>query len=371
MYAKKYINPETGKHPVVIYACSWSAPSFENYILFEYLASNGYVVLSCPSMGANARGMTGDMSGVESQVEDLQFMMNYASTLPYTDMSNVGTIGFSWGGLTDVMLQQKNNKIKAVICYDGTIANPNGMEHFKNYPFASYSKMCVPFMYMSMRGRKGNAFYEKLKYSDAYAMTFHKNSHRDFCAAFIKTLNEYKNDTVERMKIKNYEWQCKYSLNFFNAYMKSDKEGLAFIQKDPKELGIADTIMTMVSKKARSLPPTEEYFLKTYKREGFEKAKALYTQVHKDDPEYNLFNESTLNSLGYEFYRADKLDQAIEILQLNTEAYPTSANVYDSLADAYLKKGEKDKAIENFKKAMEINPKFGSKAKLDKLLNSE
>jgi hypothetical protein len=43
-------------------------------------------------------------------------------------------------------------------------------------------------------------------------------------------------------------------------------------------------------------------------------------------------------------------------LKLNVSAFPNSANVYDSLSDAYLADGQKDLARENAKKALEILP---------------
>jgi hypothetical protein len=46
------------------------------------------------------------------------------------------------------------------------------------------------------------------------------------------------------------------------------------------------------------------------------------------------FDENELNNLGYELIRAHKVKEAIRILQLNVEAYPQSANVYDSLGEA-------------------------------------
>jgi Tfp pilus assembly protein PilF len=36
--------------------------------------------------------------------------------------------------------------------------------------------------------------------------------------------------------------------------------------------------------------------------------------------------------------------------------YPESANVYDSLGECYLKAGNQEKAIENYKKSLEFNP---------------
>jgi hypothetical protein len=44
----------------------------------------------------------------------------------------------------------------------------------------------------------------------------------------------------------------------------------------------------------------------------------------------------------------------LDILKLNAEAFPDSANVYDSVSDAYLANGEKDLARENAKKALEL-----------------
>jgi hypothetical protein len=55
-----------GRFPVVIYAASDSAVSWENADLCEYLASQGYVVIASPSMGVSTRDMTDDVPGIEA-----------------------------------------------------------------------------------------------------------------------------------------------------------------------------------------------------------------------------------------------------------------------------------------------------------------
>jgi cytochrome c-type biogenesis protein CcmH/NrfG len=47
---------------------------------------------------------------------------------------------------------------------------------------------------------------------------------------------------------------------------------------------------------------------------------------------------------------------AIEILKLNVAEYPQGFNTYDSLGEAYLNDGQRDLAIKNYKKSLELDP---------------
>jgi tetratricopeptide (TPR) repeat protein len=53
----------------------------------------------------------------------------------------------------------------------------------------------------------------------------------------------------------------------------------------------------------------------------------------------------------------NQIESALFVFQLNTKLYPKSANVWDSLGEAYLKSNQKDKAIENYNKAIELDPR--------------
>ncbi len=52
--------------------------------------------------------------------------------------------------------------------------------------------------------------------------------------------------------------------------------------------------------------------------------------------------ELTLNNAGYAFLAGGKVDEAIQIFELNTKFFPESFNVWDSLAEAYAKAGKKN-----------------------------
>lgn len=64
--------------------------------------------------------------------------------------------------------------------------------------------------------------------------------------------------------------------------------------------------------------------------------------------------ENDLNLLGYNLMGQKKLDEAIEIFKMNVKAHPQSWNVYDSLAEAYLNKGDKSAAVENYTRALSM-----------------
>ena len=87
---------------------------------------------------------------------------------------------------------------------------------------------------------------------------------------------------------------------------------------------------------------------------GAAKVSAMLAEERKTDLKATLFPEATVNIMGYEHLQAKDTKGAVEILKLNAEAYPNSTNVYDSLSDAYLADGQKELALVNVKKALEM-----------------
>ena len=67
-------------------------------------------------------------------------------------------------------------------------------------------------------------------------------------------------------------------------------------------------------------------------------------------------SEGFINSTGYRLMGQDKFADAIRIFQLNVALYPRSWNVYDSLGEAYMNQGDKELAIQNYEKSLELNP---------------
>ena len=89
---------------------------------------------------------------------------------------------------------------------------------------------------------------------------------------------------------------------------------------------------------------------------------------------YNMFSsviEYDLNNVGYRLLNENKFKDAIDIFKKNVKLYPKSSNVYDSLGEAYMKNGDKELAVENYKKSLELDPKNkNAKEMLMKLTNN-
>jgi len=78
--------------------------------------------------------------------------------------------------------------------------------------------------------------------------------------------------------------------------------------------------------------------------------------AQKDAPNY-YFREDEMNNAGYALLQAGKPSDAIEIFKLNVLSFPNSWNAYDSLAEAYLRAGDKKRAVENYSRSLKLNPR--------------
>jgi len=67
-------------------------------------------------------------------------------------------------------------------------------------------------------------------------------------------------------------------------------------------------------------------------------------------------NEAELNAYGYQLMGQNRTEEAFNIFKLNVERHPASWNVHDSLAEAYLAKGDKKNARKLYQKALDMLP---------------
>jgi tetratricopeptide (TPR) repeat protein len=103
------------------------------------------------------------------------------------------------------------------------------------------------------------------------------------------------------------------------------------------------------------MAPTLDAIRAEVGRQGFDHVPAIYAAMMKDNPDFKL-DEGDVNQWASDLMDENHLTEATALLKLNVQVFPTSSNAYDNLGEVYIKAGQKQLAIDNYKKSLELNP---------------
>lgn len=84
-----------------------------------------------------------------------------------------------------------------------------------------------------------------------------------------------------------------------------------------------------------------------------------------------MADETQMNAYGYELLGQERNKEAIDVFRSNVKKYPASWNVYDSLAEALEKTGDKKAAVSNYKTALSKSPENQKKRITDTIAKLE
>ena len=374
MMARRDAIASAGKFPVVVYAPSYRGPAFENADLCEYLASQGYVVLASPSTGQGPNGMKDDLEGVQAQVDDIRYLIGYAHSLPQADTDHLAVMGYSWGGLANVMAAAKDSRIGALVSLDGSVRSyPDVIEQAR---FLTPDRITAPMLYVVATPRQiedlpadmnqDRSFLNRMKYGDLYRVTLAPYVHPNFSVMLgQRFLSEsgYGNYDKDELSVAN-GWLETYVRRFLDAYLKGDAAGRAFLDSPADRIGAPAHLLTVYQAKEQGDPPTRIAFAAALAREGFEHASAIYEAFRKRSPGFTL-SDDELNTWGYKLLRDGHTSQSVAMFRLNSELHADSWNAFDSLGEAYANDGNTVSAIEAYRKSLALNP--GNRNAVDQL----
>jgi len=352
-----------------IHAPSYQASSVENFALCEFLASHGYIVISCPSRGTENKFLDGGTTrDIETQARDIEFLIGEATSLKNADTDKLSVIGFSFGGISNVLAQMRNERIKALVCLDGSIKYQ--FQKLLSSSYADLSKVDVPFIYMSQKDiplsvmiedkidttlNQNFPFFDSLKHSQAYYLKFNDLTHPYFSSTGILFQErDPRQDKSDKEIIVSYEWVNNYTMHFLNAFLKDDKSSIYFLNNDPIDNGVAPNLISLKAKKPVAQTMSFEDFNVLARSQGYKDLEVLVKKL-KDQTSGVQLQEWKLNNLGLQLLFQGKIQDGINILSLNTILYPNSANAFDSLAEGYLIQGDKKLAIRNFNLSLKLD----------------
>jgi CubicO group peptidase (beta-lactamase class C family) len=121
---------------------------------------------------------------------------------------------------------------------------------------------------------------------------------------------------------------------------------------------IADAIVNILHGRPHEPPKLSiaRRLLPVIEADGVDAAFALYQQLRTTPGTRYDFSEPELNGLGYTLLDSRKHDAAIRVFQLNLRQFPTSANAFDSLGEAFFRSGRRAEAAQAYERAVELDP---------------
>jgi CubicO group peptidase (beta-lactamase class C family) len=163
-----------------------------------------------------------------------------------------------------------------------------------------------------------------------------------------------------------WHWGDQGIYRCYTVAFQNQKSGLVYFTNSENGLSIRDDLVLAALGGDHSAFAWLHYDrfdapIKTFARllieGGLDPAMSYYEDLKKTNGSAKpIFEEGSINQLGYTCMRLKKMAEAIAVFKLNVELYPNSWNVYDSLGEAYMENGEGELAIQSYNKSIELNP---------------
>lgn len=408
--------PASGKFPVIVYGPSWWSTAFENATMFEFLASHGYIVVSTPSMGPESREMPISRKGIECQARDMEFSLAEIVKMGLSDGSQIATMGFSLGGLSNVISAARNRNIKAWIGLDPSIHE--AYELFDASPYTNYDEFNIPMLFVNSVGYMNSLpYYDRLFYSDAYLVNLPELHHTDLASMFIKLGMGPGGSNGSRLTVQNkgYRMMCQYVITFLKGVFEDKledevilsqlqsistdsnfveirhKKGLPMIQElfqiyvnqNTDEL-LAFLDKTSVGESGQYPENEIQYLTYLYTEAGLNKeSAALMTWMLDNFPDsyyhrimefQNIsrltemthqvismngqcnFTYEELNHAGHVLSMGDKPVRGIPYFELNVKLRPENFKAAFNMGVGYSRISDKERAKEFFQKCLTLKP---------------
>ena len=199
--------------------------------LAEYLAANGYVVVTMPSVGANEGERCGfDLNCLKIQQTDMEFAIARMSKQPNVDASRIGLIAWSFSGLAAAHLQTRNPNVKAVVSLDAATGYQYGKEILDLSREYDVNKTNIPFLHLhglagQSRVAKNFDFFNTYQSKRKKLLEFRNLQHSDFISLFGIGVRYAKkeNNEMTTSEIRQANLAIK---EFLNAYLKKSPRKL-------------------------------------------------------------------------------------------------------------------------------------------------
>ncbi|MGD8397193.1 MAG: S41 family peptidase [Candidatus Eiseniibacteriota bacterium] len=118
----------------------------------------------------------------------------------------------------------------------------------------------------------------------------------------------------------------------------------------------------------RKLGSAAEELERAWTEGGLTAAAARLRELEAGGEAGPVFDERELNRLGYRLLQAGNTEAAVLVFEATARHYPDSWNAHDSLGEALMAAGERQRSIDSYRRSLELNPgNEGGRAMLERL----
>jgi dienelactone hydrolase len=349
--------PAAGQFPLVLYSAGVNGYTESNVVMAEFLASHGFAVATVPSLGDSDAQPEQAFSTValETSARDLEFAWSVLRQESNVDKSGFATVGHSLGGVVALMVALRNSNVRAVAGLDGTYGFAEGHEWLTgSYRYDPQRMQAALLDIRRADAQLDLQAVESFHHSERFLAAMPGMSHGDF-TSFVMGARAFHQDAPSNVPagwtretgFQGYQLVCTAVLDFFSAKLRNDDLGLQRLIKDLPNAPVAH-------KPAAPLVPSVNELLNLIHREGIDAAVKTAKEIQSQSPGEVVVNEQIFNQAGYDLMAGKQFEDAVRILEFVTYIYPQSANAADSLGDAYLSAGQKEKALAAFRRTLEL-----------------
>lgn len=334
-----------GRFPLVLY---FHTPAIAKSVQCEFLASQGFIVVSTPVLGTFEPDLDVAVSGAETQARDLEFADGWATRAAPVDSSRVGIVGMSFGGISELLFAFRHPEVKAIVSLDGGAGSTSGAATVRQSPYFEPARIRAPILHAYQPEGADLELLESLRYAPRTFAKFPALRHGDFSGSgFLKdfALTGRSPRTAARASLNR--WVAR----FLRAHLTGDAESRRLM--DQAQAGDAnDPAFVVVHRRPVAAPPLYEDLKRIIRDRGVPGMVAELERLRDQDP--TPFSEETFRKLGSWMFDEGKNAEARSLFDLQVAMYPDSARAHFFLALAARSLADKPAARDHFTRAIAL-----------------
>ena len=359
--------PAAGRYPLVLHSVGRNMYRQESLVLWEYLASHGFVVASIPQFGHEEPSMTlgpiGDPSSQEAQVRDLEFAVATLRELDFVDPGKLAMTGFSGGSRYALLFGMRHPEgLDALVSLDGSIAygEARGL-----LDVAYYDPRVVRFPILNLHKSSDNLDLRMLDSfvgSERYRFEFPKAYHLFFSQLPMilnldpsaQTYLEPPEDDLELAR-RTYETVCRYSLWFLQAYLTDSTSARAALMREPPDHGSSPDLISHWSRQPAHPVPTEWDISRVVVQSGLSAGLSLFRTARSAAGDAAHLDSQLLRRIAlFDLAWHGELAAAVALFRFGVEIWPDSAEAWEGLSDGLERAEQRDEALAAARRALTL-----------------